>query len=357
MFSFFFFDFTFNSIDISYWMLCCQVSCCHVQKVNSLIWQATLWNVLYWKINRCFQDIIWQDNIVVFFIKITNTLKNLEGIFRRRSIDLNFVETTSKGSILQDSVTVFILSCCTNHCYFTTWKSRFQDISQTFRTLTIASASGTKNLMNFIEEEDNVASFFDFIYQVLNVFFKATTVLSTSFKCRNINWDDFFVLDSSWDITINDGLCQTFNYSCFTNPSITDKDWVILSTTSQDFASFLDFFVTSDNRIQFTFTSFLSQVTTKLSKNTILFRSVLLRWVHCFTLITRQFTCLTVNCKFFRCHFTTVNHVATAFWTETTHVTHQLIEKIIHIIKVVVHIITSYCVFLWFFKCYFLVNV
>ena len=350
----------FNSIHISHWVLSSQVSRCHIDKVDSLIWQATLWNVLDREIYCCFQNIIWQDNIVVFFIKITNTLENLESIFSRRSINLNFVETTSKSSVLQDSVTVFILSCCTNHCQFTTWKSRFQDISKTFRSLTIASASGTKNLVDFIEEEDNISSFFDFIYQVLNVFFKATTVLRTSFKSRNIDWDDFFVLDSSWDITINDSLSQTFNYGCFTNPSVPDKDWVILGTTSQDFASFLDFFVTSDNRIQFTFASFFSQVTTKFSKDTILFRSftLMLSWVHCFTFITRQLTCLTVDSKFFRCHFTTVNHVATVFWTVTTHVTHQLIEKIVHIVKVVVHIITSFCVCLWnFLSVIFYVNV
>ena len=350
----------FNSIHISHWVLSSQVSRCHIDKVDSLIWQATLWNVLDREIYCCFQDIIWQDNIMVFFIKITDTLENLEGIFSRRSINLNFVETTSKSSVLQDSVTVFILSCCTNHCQFTTWKSRFQDISKTFRSLAIASASGTKNLVDFIEEEDNISSFFDFIYQVLNVFFKATTVLRTSFKSRNINWDDFFVLDSSWDITIYDGLCQTFNYGCFTNTGVPDKDWVILGTTSQDFASFLDFFVTSDNWIQFTFASFFSQVSTKFSKNTILFRSftLLLSWVDCFTFITRQLTCLTVNSKFFRCHFATVNHVATVFWTVTTHVTHQLIEKIVHIVKVVVHIITSFCVFLWnFLSVIFYVNV
>ena len=110
----------FNSIHISHWVLSSQVSSCYIDKVDSLIWQATLWNVLYREIYRCLQNIIWQDNIVVFFIKITDTLENLESIFSRRSIDLNFVETTSKSSVLQDSVTVFILSCCTNHCQFTT---------------------------------------------------------------------------------------------------------------------------------------------------------------------------------------------------------------------------------------------
>ena len=62
-----------------------------------------------------------------------------------------------------------------------------QDISKTFRPLTITCATSTKDLVNFVEEKDNISSFFDFVYQVLNIFFKATTVLSASFKSRNIN--------------------------------------------------------------------------------------------------------------------------------------------------------------------------
>ena len=191
---------------ICYWMLSGQVSCRYIDKVNSLIWQATLWNILNRVINGSFQDFIWQNNIVVLLIEVTNSLKNFICILCWRSIDLDFVETASKGCILQDGVTIFILSRCTNHCQFTTWKSWFQDISKTFRSLTITCATCTQDLMDFVEEEDNVSSFFNFIYQVLNIFFKATTILSTSFKTRDINGNNFFILDGCWNITIHNSL-------------------------------------------------------------------------------------------------------------------------------------------------------
>ena len=181
LFSFFFFNFMFHSMDICYWMLGCQVSSCHIDQVNGLIRQATLWNVLDRIINRCFQNFIWQDDIVVFFIKITDSLKNLERIFSWWSIDLHFVKTTSKSRILQDGVTIFILSGCPNDCQFPTWKSRFDDICKTFRSLTITCATCTKDLMDFIKEENDISHRLDFLDQILNIFFKATTVLRTSF--------------------------------------------------------------------------------------------------------------------------------------------------------------------------------
>ena len=120
LFSFFFFNFMFHSMYICHWVLCCQVSSCHIDQVDSLIWQATLWNILNRVINSRFQYFIWQDNIVVLLIKITDPLENLESIFSRWCINFYFVETTSKSSIFQNSVAIFILSCCPNHCQFTT---------------------------------------------------------------------------------------------------------------------------------------------------------------------------------------------------------------------------------------------
>ncbi|CIV76961.1 Protein of uncharacterised function (DUF3170) [Streptococcus pneumoniae] len=148
---------------ICYWMLSRQVSSCYIDKVNSLIWQATLRNVLNRIIHRCFQDFVWQDDIVVLLIEVTNSLKNFKSILCRRSIDLHFVETTSKSSILQDGVTVFVLSCCPNHCQFSTRESWLENIRKPFRTTVSTSATSTKNLVNFIKEEDNIPCFFHFI--------------------------------------------------------------------------------------------------------------------------------------------------------------------------------------------------
>ena len=191
--------------------------------------------------------------------------------------------------------------------------------------------------MDFIKEENDISHCLDFLNQVLDIFFEATTVLRTSLKTRNIDRDDFFVLDGSWDITVHNSLSQTFYYCSFTYTGIPNKDRIVLGTTRQNFRSFLNFFIPSDDRIQFAFTGFLGQVATKFCKNPILFHAFRLAVLSLFATISWKLTCLTVNGEFFRCHFTTIDHVATAFRTETTHVAHQLIEKIIHIVKVVIH--------------------
>ena len=103
--------------------------------------------------------------------------------------------------------------------------------------------------MDFIKEEDNVAGFLDFIDQVLDIFFKATTILSTSFQTRNINRNNFLVLDGRWHITIDDSLSQSFYDSCLTNSGISNQYRIILSPAGKDFSSFLDFLIAPNDWI------------------------------------------------------------------------------------------------------------
>ncbi len=72
---FFCFNFTFNSMNIRYWMLCCYELPLHRQGHQPYS-QATLKNILNRIIYCCFQNFIWQDDIVVLLIEITNSLKN-----------------------------------------------------------------------------------------------------------------------------------------------------------------------------------------------------------------------------------------------------------------------------------------
>ena len=56
----------------------------------------------------------------------------------------------------------------------------------------------------------------------------------------------------------------------------------------------------------------------------------------------RQLTCLPIIGEFFRCHLATIDGIASAFCVKTTHIAHELVENIIHVVKVVVHMSTSF---------------
>ena len=59
---------------------------------------------------------------------------------------------------------------------------------------------------------------------------------------------------------------------------------------------------------------------------------------------SRQLTCLPIIGKFFRCHFASIDGITTALCVKTTHIAHELVENIIHVVKVVVHMSTSFLI-------------
>ena len=252
----------FNRMNIGNWMLGCQVGSSHVDQVNRLVWQAPLWNILNRVVHSRFQHFIRQDDIVVLFIQIPNASKDLIGIFGRRSIDFDFIETTSQSCIFENGVSVLVLSSSPDNGQLPTRKRWLKNIRQALGPAVSASRSCSQDLMDFIKEEDNVAGFLDFIDQVLDIFFKATTILSTSFQTGNINRNNFLVLDCRWHITIDDSLSQSFYDSCLTNSGISNQYRIILSPAGKDFSSFLDFLIAPNDWIQLTITSFLSQIAT-----------------------------------------------------------------------------------------------
>ena len=188
-------------------MLRCQVSSSYIDKVDGFIRQGPLRDVLHGGIYGCFQNSIRQFDVVVSFVEWANPHENFESIFCRWSINLNFVKTTSQSCVFHDSIPIFILGRSTDNGQFATRQSWFQNISQALRPLSITCRTSPQDLVNFIEEEDDVTSRFNFFDEVLDIFFEGPTVLSARFQTRNIDGDNFFILNSCWYITINDSLC------------------------------------------------------------------------------------------------------------------------------------------------------
>ena len=85
------------------------MSCGHVNQVNRLVWQRPLWNILNGVIDRRVQDFIWQQDVVVLFIQLAQTLQDLKGRSLTWRIDDHFVEPPGQGGIFQDGVPEFIL--------------------------------------------------------------------------------------------------------------------------------------------------------------------------------------------------------------------------------------------------------
>ena len=141
----------------------------------------------------------------------------------------------------------------------TTRQSRLEHIARIHRA--IARRTRSNNSMKLIDEQNNLTiRLLNFTKNRLQSVLEFTAVLSTSQHRRQVKRNQLTILQARRNITCNNTLGQTFNDCRFTSARFTNQYRVILCTTRKDLNGTTDFFRTTNNRIEFSFTSSLSKV-------------------------------------------------------------------------------------------------
>ena len=143
-------------------------------------------------------------NVVIIFVFLLNTFEDSNSFFHCWFINLDRLHASFEGSIFFNDA-VFIESSSTNKLKFATSKGRFEDVSGIH--ITVSSRTSTYNFMNFVDKEDNILTFPDFLHEFLHAFFELTTNTSTLDKAHHIQTDNFFALEFMRHIPINYFLC------------------------------------------------------------------------------------------------------------------------------------------------------
>ena len=111
------------------------------------------------------------------------------------SVDRYFVEAAGQSGVLHDGVPVFVLGSGPDYGDFTSGQSRLQDVAHPLGAIAVTHAAGTEDLVDFVKEEDDIASVLDFLDQVLDVLLKGAPVLGPGFQAGDVDGNNFLVLD------------------------------------------------------------------------------------------------------------------------------------------------------------------
>src|SRR5882724_2050835 len=85
----------------------------------------------------------------------THNLEHLNRLFSGRLIDLHWLETALKSSILLNMLAILIESGCSNTAQLATRKSRFDHISSSHSPF---SSTSTYDGMQFVDKDDHIWS-------------------------------------------------------------------------------------------------------------------------------------------------------------------------------------------------------
>ena len=119
-----------------------------------------------------------------------------------------------------------------------------------------ATFSCTHKGVDFIDKQDDFAlGLGNLVDDRFEAFLKLALIFGASNQCAHVERIDLFALQILGNIAAYNALCQSLNNSCFSGSRLTDKDGIVLGTTTQDLQYASDFVVTADNGIEFTLAS------------------------------------------------------------------------------------------------------
>ena len=128
---------------------------------------------------------------------------------------------------------------------FATSELRLQHVAQVHRAFGL---SRPHNVVEFVNEHERVAIFFDSVNHTFEPFFKVATVFCTRHQGRQIQCKKLFALQRIRHIATVNTFGKSFNNSRLTHARFTDQARIVLCLTAQNQNHTTDFFFTANHR-------------------------------------------------------------------------------------------------------------
>ncbi|OIQ74079.1 hypothetical protein GALL_442780 [mine drainage metagenome] len=194
-------------------------------------------------------------------IPIPKSGQNLNSVRNRRLFDVDWLESTLESGIFLKVLPVFVKGRGTDRLKFAAGKHWFEDACSIDGTF---GGTCSDESVDLVDEQNDVASSADLFQDLLQALFEITAVTATGNERAKIEGVDLLVFESLRDFAFDDCLCKTFYNSSFPNARLTDQDRIVLRATRENLHDAFDFFLASNNWIEFSFAGSLGEVATEL---------------------------------------------------------------------------------------------
>ena len=231
-----------------------------VDDVDCLVRQTAARDVPGRQFDSLLKGVVGVLHAMVSFVTVLEALQDLDRLRLGRRIDHHHLEPAFQGAVLLDVLAVLVEGRRTDTLQFATAQSRLQHVRSIDRAF---RSTGSDEGVQFVDEEDDIASPADFVHDRFDTFFKLTAVLRAGDHHRQVEDHDPLVTQWFRDCPIDDHLGQTFDDGCLTDTGFAEQDWVVLLPTAEDLHDAFDFVLASDDRIELGLLGQFGQIATK----------------------------------------------------------------------------------------------
>ena len=212
---------------------------------------------------------------MVDLIAVLDSTKDCNGVLYGRFCGINRLETTLKGLVLLDVLSVLIKCGCTDCVQLSPCQGRLDQVGGIGGAL---CRTCTDNGVKLIYEEDYRALAAGYLIDDgLQTLLELSTELGSCNQGTDVQGEKLLVLKGIRDIAADDSLCKTLDYCGLSDTRLSDENRVVLGLPGQDLHDTPDLLVTADDRIHLPLPCGTRHVTAVLLKSLILALCILVR--------------------------------------------------------------------------------
>ncbi len=195
---------------------------------------------------------------VVHLVTLLEPAQDGDGVFHRRFLDQDLLETALKGGILFDILAVFIQRGGADTVQFAARQRRLEHVARVHGPLGLARADHGVNLVD--EQDDRPLCLGNVVEHRFQALLEITTVLGAGEQGAQVQRQQALVADAFRYLVVDDALRQALGDGGFTHAGLADQHRVVLGAPLQDLDGATDLVVTTDDRVDLALFGALGQV-------------------------------------------------------------------------------------------------
>src|SRR5205085_2676679 len=220
-----------------------------VDEVDCLIGKESVGDVAMRQRGRGDDRRVGDLHAVMHFVALFQSAQDADRVFHRRFADVNGLEAALKRGIFFDVLLIFVERRRADGAQLAARERRLEHVRRVHRSF---GRAGADERVQLVDEENDVSfALFDFFDDRLQTIFELAAIFRAGNHGAEVEGDDALVLETFGDVAFDDASRQTFDDGGLPDARLADENRIVLRATRQHLNDAADFFIASDDRIEF----------------------------------------------------------------------------------------------------------
>jgi hypothetical protein len=169
---------------------------------------------------RGVQRLVGDLAAVVRLVAVAQPAQDLHGVVDRRLVDADLLEAPLQRRVALEVLAVLVERRRADRLQLTAGQGRLEDrrcVDSTFRR------TGTDEVMQLVDEQDDVAALLDFLHDLLQPLFELAAVLRAGDERGEVERVDLLALQQLGHLAVGDALCEPFDDGGLADAGLADQ--------------------------------------------------------------------------------------------------------------------------------------